>query len=56
MGLVNSPSFPTAGATAEPPVVKKSKAKAVAALLEVPEECCALDCDNCAFVEDVTND
>jgi hypothetical protein len=56
MGLVNSPSFPTAGATPEPIEVKKPKGKASVAPVELPEECCTLGCDNCTFAEEVTND
>jgi hypothetical protein len=49
MGLVNSPSFPTAGQPEEPVEVKKPKGKAATAPVEIPEECCALGCDDCKF-------
>lgn len=55
MGLVNSPSFPLAAGSPEPVEVKKPKGKAAVTPVEVPEECCTLGCDNCAFAEDVTN-
>jgi len=56
MGLVNSPSFPTAGSVPEVVEIKKPKGKATPVAVDKPEECCALGCADCSFAEEAIND
>lgn len=60
MGLVNSASFPKPGKpepkkTKKTKPVEKSEPTIKELVASMPEECCALDCNDC-FIEEKTND